>query len=272
MLANYGVAVKRVEMMLSQGHSVTEIDNAVKVDDEPALRALRMLREEVIQNDTLKLSKSRLAADLRATLGYGGMIHMYKNYVLRHDNDVDSIYNQTMVVNIDKHIESAMDVIQQYQQLGTTSAEAIALEDIKITLSQYQVQLKKIGLLVQNNASLKEIDNEVKVDDTLAIRGLRILDREIYRQLNIRSQQVDKTIQFVIIAIQIGKWVSVVTVLIVMIMILWLIRFTVIKPVTELIGSMVKLTDEQLDVEIPGYEQNNEIGQMVHSVSVFKKI
>ncbi len=270
-LANYAAAVDKVETMIVQGRSTIEIDRAVKVNDEPALRALRALRSEVVPSATMKLTKSRLAADLRATLGYGGMIHLYKNYLLRHEKNTDSIYNQKMVVDIDKHIHSSLDVIEQYQQLGATKAEAIGLEDIKSVLYQYQLKLKEIGLLAQQNLSIENIDSKVQVDDTLAIRGLKILDREIYRLLNIRSQQVDDTIQFVIMAIKVGKWVSVATVLIVMIMILWLLRFTVIRPVTRLIGSMVKLADDQLDVEIPGYEQHNEIGQMMHSVSVFKK-
>lgn len=103
---------------------------------------MRTLRAEVIQNDKVKLSKSRLVVDLRATLGYGGMIHLFKNYVLRHENNIDSIYNQTMVVDIDKQIQYAVLVIQQYQQLGTTNAETIALEDIKTTLTNYQLKLE----------------------------------------------------------------------------------------------------------------------------------
>tara|TARA_R110002153_G_scaffold107109_3_gene246826 strand:- start:82291 stop:84555 length:2265 start_codon:yes stop_codon:yes gene_type:complete len=274
-LNNYVAAAEKVEIMLSQGRSTTEMDQAVKVDDAPALRALRTLRAEVIPSDrpesASKLSKSRLAADLRATLGYGGMIHLYKNYLLRYENTPNSIYNQTMLTNIEKDIQAALAVIAQYHQSGTTSAEKMALEDIENVLAQYQSKTKEISLLAQKNMTVEDIDQKVQVDDALAIRGLKILDSEIYRQLNIRSQQVSDTLKFVIEAIKIGKWVSVATVVIVMVLILWMLRITVIRPVMQLISSMVKLADDQLDTEIPDSQQHNEIGQMAHSVGIFKK-
>lgn len=269
-LIKYSDAAKRIESMISQGHTSSEIDKAVKIDDQPALRALTALRTQG-NSASSTLTKSRLAADLRASLGYGGMIHLYKNYLLRFENTPTSLFNGTMVASIQKSIQSSFAVIQQYEQLGPTQAEKFALEDIKNTLAQYLSQVKKISLWAQKNLTTEAIDHKVRVDDTLAMRGLTILDREIYRQLIVQSQNVDDTIHFVGAAIIIGKWVSVATVIISMILILWILRYTVIKPVTQLIGSMVKLADDELDVEIPSYHRHNEIGQMVHSVTVFKK-
>ena len=274
-LNNYSKAVEQTESMISQSRPTPDIDKAVEVDDEPALRALQSLRAAIFPKDLTELtstvSKSRLDADLRAALGYGGMIHLYKNYLLRRENIPDSIANQAMVVGIQKYIQTSLDVIEQYQQSGITSAEKLALADIKGVVSQYQLKLNNISLLTQENVTTNDIVEMGKVDNTLAIRGLKILDREIFRQLNIQSQQVTETLRLVGIAIKVGKWTSIISVLIAMIMILWLLRFTVIKPVKQLISAMVRLADDQLDVEIPNYRHTNEIGQMVQSVSIFKR-
>lgn len=89
---------------------------------------------------TDRSDKSRLEGDLRAAIGYGGMIHEFKNFVLRHD----PIYMET----IHKYIGSAEAILQQYSLLELTNAEITALNDIQRVITAYEKAHIKINQLL----------------------------------------------------------------------------------------------------------------------------
>lgn len=273
--SSYYIAVEKIERMISQGHSTLEIDQVVRIDDERAFLALNLLRAKSSSRgedaSTLKPSKSALATDLRASLGYGGMIHLYKDYLLHARHNHSSHYNKMMTVDINKKIQLALNIIEQYEKLDTTQNEKISLENIKNTLTDYHSMVLDIAVLAEQNSTPIEIDHKVAVDDSMAVQGLKVLDREIDRQWRVSAENVEKTINLVSLVTRTGKWLSIAMILIVMAITLWLLRYRVIKPITQLIDIMVKLANDKLDVEVPNSQRHNEIGQMMHSVAVFKK-
>ncbi|MCK5092110.1 MAG: hypothetical protein KAR30_06240, partial [Gammaproteobacteria bacterium] len=118
--------------------------------------------------------KARLESVLRASIGYGGLIHEFKNYVLRHEDfRMDAVQAD---------IGSAKTVINQYQSLGTSAAEKVALEDISTVLDNYAEALFKARELIQKKSTPEEIDAQVKVNDIPALRGLQTLGSEVERQ------------------------------------------------------------------------------------------
>ncbi len=269
----YQSALHNAEAMKAMDYSISEIDQSVAVDDDSALRGLKALRQATFSKQTNinQLSKARIAADLRAALGYGGMIHLFKNYILRHEMPHDDELQDALPIKeIKLKVQLAEDSIRQYRQLSLTDAEKFALNQIESMLMQYSKNLNEIHTLRALGNSIKDIDHAVKVDDGPALRGFQIIEQEVNRQISTHSLNVSKTLEAVNKTIPLGRWASVFTIVFLIFIVILLIRFYVIHPILKLTKNMVRLADNQLDTEITGHQAKNEIGQMARAVMVFK--
>jgi len=114
--------------------------------------------------------KAKLTSTLQAELGYGGVIHQFKNFILRAKP---------------KYFESAKAklietnaTIEQFNSLVLTESEQISLENIQITFDRYQKQLNLAKEAFSQGKTSQQVDKLVYVDDGLAIRGLETLIEE----------------------------------------------------------------------------------------------
>ncbi len=274
-LLNYQKALVQIQSMIANGHSISEINDAIIFNDVPAIRGLRLLRNEnlITQKNNHQLNKTRIIADLRAALGYGGMIHKFKDYILNHnkthshdDDHIDTIQRD----EIETTIQAATHSINQYRQLSINESEKIALNDIEITLSHYSDKLKEIESIMLQNISLKDSDTKIKVDDTLALRGFRLLGQAINQDIAEQSRYVTASLESVMQTVKFSRLSIIFTLLFITLISIILLRYYVIQPILNLTKNMVRLADNQLDTEIAGNESQNEIGQMARSVIVFK--
>ncbi len=115
--------------------------------------------------------KSVVLNNLQASLGFGGMIHQFKNYVIRQD--------EKRVAKIQDRIGNAESEIQQYLQLQHTPAEKVALDTIQQIISSYAVSLDTAMQMVSEGKSTGEIDNVIKIDDSPALNALKELNNII---------------------------------------------------------------------------------------------
>ncbi|MHA1597822.1 MAG: hypothetical protein ACTSV1_03795, partial [Alphaproteobacteria bacterium] len=89
-LESYGNALAQAERLVAAGKSPQQIDDLVRIDDAPAIAALNVLDgiiAERIGGNAALASKPQIVAALYKAMGYGGMIHHFKNFVLRHDHE-----------------------------------------------------------------------------------------------------------------------------------------------------------------------------------------
>ncbi len=115
--------------------------------------------------------KARLETSLRAKLGYGGMIHDFKNYILRKDFE--------RLTRLQRSLGAAQSIVRQYLALSTTQAEKLVLEDIQQMLIKYQEGLELARSEIKKGKTAKQIDGLVRIDDSYALRGMRVLHEEI---------------------------------------------------------------------------------------------
>jgi len=115
--------------------------------------------------------KARLVNSLYQVLGYGGMIHNFKNYILRKDF--------SHFIKVERSMGAAQAVVKQYIALGTSPTEKLVLSDIQTTLDHYQQAIILVRENMSDDSKSIEIDNLAKVDDELALRGLKLLQNEI---------------------------------------------------------------------------------------------
>ncbi|OOZ40339.1 hypothetical protein BOW53_08175 [Solemya pervernicosa gill symbiont] len=116
---------------------------------------------------TDRSEKARLESSLRAAIGYGGMIHNFKNYVLRHDHH----YRE----EVHTDIGAVRAILKQFSALTSSTAEEVALEDIRNVVAQYDEQLHMAAAMIDNERTTGEIDRAVRINDQPALRGMQTL-------------------------------------------------------------------------------------------------
>ncbi|WP_460020439.1 diguanylate cyclase domain-containing protein [Magnetospira thiophila] len=252
--------------LAAEGQNAQAIDRAVKVDDSLAFGALKVLRglstEDALTNEALD-SKAMLVGQLRAALGYGGMIHHFKNYVLRQQ----SFYVEACI----ESYGHARSLLQLYGKLSPTPGEAEALREIALTIDRYADGLQTKTVLSASGIPPEELDKAVRVDDTRALRALNILDSEVLGDLKRRSQDIDATINRVEVVSHTLLWGGIVVLVLLALFSYVILRGNFLLPLQRLSGSMKELGGGNLGVFIADTEVANEIGDMARSVQTFQQ-
>lgn len=135
---------------------------------------------------------------LQRSLGFGGFIHSFKNYVLRRD----AVY----LVNANESARDAMDAIEQLKQILPTEAERRHLSDIESTLQEYLANKESFSTSSEN-LSAEEIDNLVWVNDTKAVAGLLNLSRINWERGNDQRNRAQQTFNDGIVRLQAGSFI-----------------------------------------------------------------
>jgi len=271
MLDNYQAGVELVRDEISKGSKSQKIDNLVRIDDSLALRGLQVLHGEIIAeheyfND--KQQKPVLAADLRIELGYGGMIHSFKNYILRKEKK----YREKALSSI----INTENIINKYYQLSPSTGEKTALEDIQFVLMKYKKNIELIDKGIKNKSSPEEIDNQVKINDSYALRGLITLDQDIINQIEKKSERLTLMINNIIKVERFNGIAIIVFIILVAIFIFWFFSKKIILPVKNISEIMHEMAKGNLDVELDSYKKYNknnqtELGKMDNSLRIFRE-
>ncbi len=108
--------------------------------------------------ETGAAQKSEHVLELERALGYGGMIHHFKNYVLRKDQD--------RIAKIDSHARDAKLSVAAYRALGVDEHERAALLEIDSVVDAYLRAVDVTKKMASEGRTSNEIDTAVKVDDS----------------------------------------------------------------------------------------------------------
>lgn len=126
--------------------------------------------------ESQRSEKARLYTSLLANIGYGGMIHNFKNYVLRKN----PAYSEAAR----NDLGAVRAIIAQYLSVQTEQEELIALHDLGNMLAEYQTALREADFYMTNQiADAVELDTIVDVDDSFALRAIDTLGRVIESEI-----------------------------------------------------------------------------------------
>jgi len=113
------------------------------------------------------IEKHAIIAHIEALVGYGGLIHNYKNFVIR----ADSKYQE----RVQTQYNEILEYIDKYNSLGNvTQEEKKLLEDFTFVVTKYYKGLESIEFAVDPD-DVKAVDEIIKVDDTPAVKALKKL-------------------------------------------------------------------------------------------------
>ena len=112
--------------------------------------------------------KGALISEIRGYLGYGGIIHNFKNYVLRQD--------ETYLSETETQILRFQRAISRFRALDLSTADRAAITSIEDTILTYQAKLPQAKRAAREGWPPARTDPLVRVDDSRAVAALGALE------------------------------------------------------------------------------------------------
>lgn len=260
-LMQYEEALDEVSQQLAQGVSAADIIRAQDIDEALLQRSFQVLRQAVYK-EVMEASKARLKSDIRAALGYNGFIHAFKQYVVFGD----AVYQQ----QASRHLLTLAGLLSGYRQKPLTDAEQLALDDIDGVLMQYRHHLQTASDALLAGQSARQVDAQVRVDDEPALRAFIILNQEISHDVERWETSVGEAI------VAVDSWMNYASLWTFVglsgltILFLWVLQHYIVNPIAQLSQAMWQLAKNNVDVAVPDFRADNELGMMTRSVKAFK--
>ena len=136
----------------------------------PVMQDVKQLQTAAIN----KATKNDRLNSLQILIGYGGLIHNFKNYVIRGKNQYTGNFNDLY--------KKTISIINQYRNMpGMSQKEIDSLNTIEATFFQYKNFLKTAkGFKGKNkDSSIHKIDSIVKVNDKPALAAIEYLHTSV---------------------------------------------------------------------------------------------
>jgi len=156
------------------GHTIDEYPaNKILIEQANPLKS-DMFKSISLMIDSEKghvpdsVKKISILTALRAAMGYGGMIHNFKNYVLRESDKAHLAFEES--------IKKSRTLLDEYIKYPMNDEELLAVDIISQVITHYSENSMLI-LVTKDKANTPEAtDNKVKVDDSTAVEALNFLD------------------------------------------------------------------------------------------------
>ncbi len=260
-VATYGERLRIARILVAENKSVAEIDAQVRYDDSAAIEAINILVKRV-QAEAAVLYPPVQLVTLQHALGYGGVIHHFKNYVLRRDSA-----SYTGFQDAEARAQQAID---KYRTLNITNEEQRALDVIETMVTAFSRRLEQVVEIGASDVTAEQIDDVVVYDDGPALAAISVLERA----LNTRSAQVSQTLSHHLAATErISLWAlagSAILSLLLSAGILAVLRSAVVVPSARIADGLERLSEGDTDVDLSDLEANTEIGAIARAAGVFR--
>jgi diguanylate cyclase (GGDEF)-like protein/PAS domain S-box-containing protein len=160
-------------------------------------------------------AKENILAEIRKHMGYGGLIHHFKNYVLRQSDDYLEALQTSKV--------SLLTSINEYQSYPLTPAEQQAVKQLLSVIEQYLTNISVAVYAQQQGWKSDKTDELVAIDDIPAYQALEQLDSILLKRLRHSRVELEATYDNGISLATIG-FVAVVLLVFVTLVSIWFIH------------------------------------------------
>ncbi len=134
---------------------------------DPVVAEVQKMRDVALEKGAASY-KTELLTGIYENIGYGGAIHLFKNYVLRSQ--------PKYAKGFEARYQKIISLINQFENLPDVKPEEKRLlEIVRSTIDKYRAALAVIVKMKSEGKSIKEIDATVKVDDGPALNALQAL-------------------------------------------------------------------------------------------------
>ncbi len=108
------------------------------------------------------------AQEMNISMGYGGLIHDFKNYLLRGEQRYLDSFNHNI-----KLIDFQLAKLRQHTAL--TEEQLGAIEQIAETINHYHIHIDQLHILKQQEFTIQEQDSRVRIDEEPMLNALSFL-------------------------------------------------------------------------------------------------
>ncbi len=263
----YAANVENARSMIAEGYSSRQIDKVVKINDTPALQGLAVLRKAVKSHRLEKsseLSKIELLGEFHRALGFGGMIHQFKNYVLRQD--------EPRIEKVRKAIAEIETTVDKYRSLPLLPAENLALKNLMDVVGSYRDNLDKAIAMAAKHKAPEEIDHAVKVDDGPALSALQVLHSEYGKAIEKSKLETTEHLESSSAMARNIFLGSAIGLALLMLLISYVLFSHVLGPINKISSTLDKFIEGDLDIEFYGTERKDELGYMATVIDKLRLI
>jgi len=215
--------------------------------------------------ESFETGPSRKSAYLNAVykaLGFGGMLHQYKDYLLTQD--------RRQIVQFHVKLREIRVALDAYVAIGVNDVEKQALEDILQVIKAYAVALEKAEQMVKRSTRADVIAREIVVDDSAAINGIDLLVAEIDKSRANSARVVNSAVAQARFLSNTSSIVVGIILIALLAAMIWFTRWRLGTPLKQLGQTMSRLAKGETAVDVPVQDMRDEIGEMARTVQVFK--
>lgn len=146
----------------------SEIDGLLKLESCKTCLDVKNIRKIIFQ----KNAKNTYLSSIKEISGYGGLIHNFKDFILRGDIKYLKRFEQLHT--------NLLRVIRKYKRIeGITKEEKKLLIKIQRVFDSYLLEINEVKIYKETK-SAKEIDSFIKIDDSKAISAISELEKRIF--------------------------------------------------------------------------------------------
>lgn len=263
-LDEYDESLTQSIKMLGTGASADVVSRFFYVDDTNAIEAIKTLREATLSQYLVKDShaKNEEIIDLRHALGYGGMIHNFKEFLILQTEDNATAFRNS-VVEARKHLND-------YRSLASSDAEAEAVSAIDSMITAYEANFPKIEAMAKAGASIPEIDQALRVDDQPALAGLKTIMTQLVVDKNAAKDTLLNTLLGMRTLMTTMFGFVLLSIVVCCVVVGYVLFSRVLNPINTLASVMENVSAGDLTSKTPFSERSDEIGKMASALDVFK--
>ena len=207
-------------------------------------------------------AKSDLIANLREALGYGGMIHQFKNMVLRRDMQrIDVVHAKA---------KAATKALEAYRAIGVDAEEELSLRAIGSVIGSYESSTDMAEQMIRAGNTTVEIDQVVKINDGPALAALAKLDDHVHMMRQASAADMYATVDDVQTAVMHAAAITGFLLAGTIIVFMYFVLARLLRPMARLGDAMSRLATGVTDIAIPGSNRRDEFGTMAKAVRFFR--
>lgn len=195
-------------------------------------------------------------------LGFGGMLHQYKDYLLAQD--------RVQIVKFHGKLREIRVALDAYKFIGVNTVEERALNDIMAVIEVYSAALQDAEQMVKKGARSDEVARAIIIDDAPAIQGINTLFAEIDKSRGQSATLVNSAVSQASFLSESAAIVVGIILLTLLVGMIWFTRWRLGTPLKMLGQSMCRLAKGETTTEVPAQDMHDEIGEMARTVQVFK--
>ena len=232
------------------------------------LRHVETLNDTWQSHEQGAARKTILIGVARSSLGYGGLIHHLKNFVISGDPN--------QLVSANRALMDLRLVITGYRSLGVSQEEEAALEDLTGVVNQYQLAITDAEFLAIINSAAMDgpgmdfvaLNAAITVDDSPALDALRQLDHIALTARDANASAISQgvaTLQTTVVAGAAGAGAFF---LVLAVIFGWYVRARLVTPISALVGAFRAIDPaKSIGDRLPVRETRwpDELDELAHS-------